>query len=119
MPVHLYVDRCELDRVIGWIDDDGAVPSIEIELNGQVCAVSPHTHRPDVEAAGFGDGRRGFAVSLTGHLRFARLNANRIAIKRDGTLLYEGPVGNSMALFETVIARLEQAETRLEQAETH
>lgn len=116
MPLQFYVDRCELGGVSGWIDDDGPVPSIEVELNGQwVCNASPSIHRPDLEAAGFGDGRRGFAVSLIGHLRFARFGENRITIKRDGTPLYEGPIGDPIALLETLFARLERAEALIGQ----
>lgn len=115
MPLHLAVDRCDLDFVTGWIDDDGPVQKLDLELNGEfVCSVCPTMYRPDLEAAGIGDGRRGFAVSLLGHFRLAQLDTNRLSIKRDGEIVYEGPIEGANALLGRLTDRLARAEERID-----
>ena len=79
------IERCTPSELAGWIDDDGPVPSIELELNGNwVCSVSPSIYRPDLEAAGYGDGKRGFAVSLMQYFGAAPSGGNRITLKYNG-----------------------------------
>jgi hypothetical protein len=56
-----YIDELSLSRIAGWIDDDGPVAEIEIEIDGRwVCTLSPSAYRSDLEQAQLGDGRRGF-----------------------------------------------------------
>jgi hypothetical protein len=111
MALSFHVDRCGLGGVDGWIDDDGPVESIEVHFNGQwVCNVVPNIHRPDVEAAGYGDGRRGFHVSLARCARFIRFAENHITIKLNGNPIYEGLVGSPIELLEEMRVRLDRAE---------
>jgi SAM-dependent methyltransferase len=55
------VDRCERDLIAGWVDDDGPVEWVWIELNRRaIAAVAPTIFRQDLKDAGIGDGRRAF-----------------------------------------------------------
>jgi Glycosyl transferase family 2 len=119
MTLRFSVDRCTAAEVVGWIDDEGPVRSIDIELNGEwLGSVSPSIYRPDLEAAGYGDGKRGFAVSMIRHLRAAPLGENRVALKYDGASFYEGPIGDLVNLQESIFAQQERLSARLNQVET-
>jgi 2-polyprenyl-3-methyl-5-hydroxy-6-metoxy-1,4-benzoquinol methylase len=88
-----YVDIITTSQIAGWIDDNGPVDEIELEIDGcWVCTLSPSVYRSDVERAGVGDGRRGFIFPLAG-----RADPDSVvAIKRHGTILYKARVGDAM-----------------------
>ena len=112
MTLRFNIERCTPSEVAGWIDDDGSVPSIDLELDGNwVCSVSPSIYRPDLVAAGYGDGKRGFAVSLIQYFGAAPSEAKRIALKYNGTAFYEGLLGNLTA--EDLSARLSHVERQI------
>lgn len=91
--MRFHLDRCTAAEIIGWVDDDGPVSSLDLELNGKwVSSVTPDMPRPDLVAAGYGDGKRGFAVSLLDHLRGLPTVGASIALKYHGATLYEGPI---------------------------
>jgi hypothetical protein len=118
MPLRFNVDCCTPTVISGWIDDEGPVSSVAIELNGKLlCSVSPNLHRPDLEAAGYGDGKRGFAVSMIRHLSTAPPGENRVALKYGDIFFYEGPIGDLADLQESVFARQEDLSAQLKAAE--
>ena len=87
--LQLFVDGCSAVEIRGWIDDDGPVEAIAIEVNqAWVCTLSPTMYRADLEQAGIGDGRRAFAFPLTGRLR---PGDNLVVVKRGGEMLYQNP----------------------------
>jgi len=114
MPLRYSVDRCTLGEISGWIDDDGPVRSIEVQVNGQrVCDLSPNNYRPDVGSAGYGDGKRGFFFSLVQHhLGFLYLGENRITLKYGSTAFYEGRIDAAVDVQE-LSARLDRAEAQI------
>lgn len=84
------IDRCDPSAIEGWIDVGNAVAAIEIVINGRwACTLAPVAYRPDLEAAGLGDGRRAFSFPLAGRLGPGQ---NLIAMGCDGKTLYEGRV---------------------------
>lgn len=114
MALRVVVDRCDLEAVAGWIDDDGPVQKLDLELNGEfTCSVCPMMYRPDLEAAGIGDGKRGFAVSLLSHFRLAQLDTNRLSIKRGGETVHEGLIEGANALLGRLVDRLARTEERI------
>jgi hypothetical protein len=116
MTLRFHVDRCTSSEIVGWIDDEGPVRSIDLELDGSwVCSVSPSIHRPDLVEAGLGDGKRGFAVSLTGY--FAPLGVNRVALKYNGAVFYAGPIGSLSDRQEILFDRQENLSARLSHLE--
>jgi hypothetical protein len=118
MTVRFHVDQCTPSGVVGWIDDDGPVRSIDLELDGNwVCSISSSIYRPDLVAAGYGDGKRGFAVSLMGHL--APFCANRVALKYNGAVFYEGTIGSLIDRQEALFDRQESLSARLSRIEAH
>jgi ubiquinone/menaquinone biosynthesis C-methylase UbiE len=80
------VDRCESDQVFGWIDQTGPTSPLTIEINGEwVCDLSPTQYRVDLEEAGIGDGKRGFAFPLAGYLSGP---INKVSLILDGKEIY-------------------------------
>lgn len=87
-----YVDSLTTAQIAGWIDEDGPVPAIEVEIDGHwVCTLSPSVYRPDVEKGGVGDGRRGFAFPLAGLVGPDSI----VTVKRHGAVLYENRVADA------------------------
>jgi SAM-dependent methyltransferase len=85
-----FVDRCTPAEIAGWIDEGRAVQSIDIEINGRwACSLSPTIYRVDLQKAGIGDGRRGFAFPLSGRLEPGE---NIIVMKLGDVRLYESRV---------------------------
>jgi hypothetical protein len=118
MPLRFWVDCWTPTEIYGWIDDDGPVASIAIELNGKwVCNVSPDLPRPDLEAAGYGDGKRGFAVSMIRYLSTVPPGENRVALKYEDTCFYEATIGDLADLQESMFARQESLSAQLKLAE--
>jgi 2-polyprenyl-3-methyl-5-hydroxy-6-metoxy-1,4-benzoquinol methylase len=88
----IYIDNLNNAEIAGWIDDDGPVPAIEIEIDGRwVCSLSPAVYRPDVEKGGIGDGRRGFVFPLAGRLGPDSV----VTVKRHGTVLYQDCIADA------------------------
>jgi SAM-dependent methyltransferase len=68
-PLRFSVDRCDREAVAGWVDQEGPVESLAIEINGHwICTLAPTRFRGDLRDAGLGDGRRGFGFGLRGYL---------------------------------------------------
>jgi SAM-dependent methyltransferase len=66
-PLRFWVDRCDREEISGWIDEDGPVESISIELDGKwIATLSPTMSRPDLVEHGMAE-RRGFAFPLEGY----------------------------------------------------
>jgi hypothetical protein len=81
------IDRCDATLVGGWIDDDGPVAAIDIEIEGRwVCTLAPTVFREDLKEAGVGDGRRAFAFPLLGRLQPGE---NRITMRVNGNVFHE------------------------------
>jgi hypothetical protein len=119
MTFRFSVDCLTPAEICGWVDDDGPVGSIAVELNGKwVCSVAPNLYRPDIEAAGYGDGKRGFALSIIRHLSTASPGKNRVALKYGDTTFYEGPIGDLAELQESMFARQESLSAQLKLLET-
>lgn len=90
--LRFFVDSLTFDQIAGWVDDDGPVIEIDIEIDRRwVCTLSPSAYRADLEVAGIGDGRRAFNFLLAGRLGLDSI----ITIKRHGTILYEERVANA------------------------
>lgn len=87
--LRLWVDRCSTTEICGWIDNSGPVSPIQIEVNGDwLCTLAATAYREDLERAGLGDGRRGFALPLAGRLR---PGMNRVVIKYASEIVYDNP----------------------------
>ena len=98
MALRFQIDRCTAAEVVGWIDDDGPIHSIDVELDGKwICSVSPSIYRPDLSAAGYGDGKRGFAVSLSSYLECCP-GPNRLVLRCNRTIFHEATFSGSAAL---------------------
>jgi SAM-dependent methyltransferase len=88
--IRLHVDRCDRTEIAGWADRDGAVSSLDIELNGKwIGSVAPIAYRRDLEQAGLGDGKRAFNFSLSQYLEQGE---NAINVKFGGAALFTGNV---------------------------
>ncbi|HUJ25944.1 MAG TPA: hypothetical protein VLW85_08005 [Myxococcales bacterium] len=56
-----YVDECDRFRVSSWARNEQGPAAIELEINGRtIAAVEACLFRPDLAAAGIGDGRAAF-----------------------------------------------------------
>lgn len=68
--IRFHVDRCDREGIRGWVDADGPVESVSVEINGRwVADISPTAPRPDLIPHALGDGRRGFDFLLDGYVR--------------------------------------------------
>jgi len=96
MTLRFHLDRCALSEIVGWIDDDGPVNPIDVELHGNwICSLSPSIYRPDLAAAGYGDGKRGFALSVSRFLAAEPAGCSyRVTLKYKSLVFYEGLVAN-------------------------
>jgi SAM-dependent methyltransferase len=73
------IDQCDRQRIRGWLDDDGPLTAVTIEVNDNMIAtVSPTMFRKDLLEAGLGDGRRAFSFDISGYLDQA---TNRVTVR--------------------------------------
>jgi glycosyltransferase involved in cell wall biosynthesis len=82
-----YVDGYRDGRIYGWAWRPGApqeMVTIEVQVDGVAVAETvAWLHRPDLAAAGIGDGRHGFAAIV--HLDVDRLSFSRVVVRvKDG-----------------------------------
>ncbi len=78
------LDEVTRHEVSGWVDGGGAV-AVELLVDGVVQPpVVADGHRPDLEAAGVGDGRRGFRMVLDPPLDPRRSHLVRVRRALDG-----------------------------------
>ncbi len=87
------IDVVEQHRVVGWAVDDGnpdAPVTLHVTIDGQPpLVVVADDYRPDLERAGYGDGRHGFSFDLPS---LPGLNAHRVQVQReDGAHLRGSP----------------------------
>jgi ectoine hydroxylase-related dioxygenase (phytanoyl-CoA dioxygenase family) len=88
------IDRCEDGMLNGWVCD-GANPSTALELevlcgNESVGSCMADMYRDDLEFAGFGDGRHGFAFRLPDSLPSAVLRSVRVRLSGSDVFLLQG-----------------------------
>ncbi|HML55922.1 MAG TPA: formyltransferase family protein [Solidesulfovibrio magneticus] len=70
-----HLDPPQPDRVLGWVCDTaakGGPLEVKLTVDGQEFLLRAGEHRPDVAAAGFGDGYSGFVWAAPVHLRDGR-----------------------------------------------
>jgi methyltransferase family protein len=79
------IDQCDARLVRGWIDRDGPLDAVLIEINGKsVATLSPSIFREDLRKAGLGDGHRAFSFEIAEYLA---AGANTVSIHCGGTTL--------------------------------
>ena len=88
-----FLDPPAADRIDGWARDSGAHPVLlEVLVDGGIVARVPADQfREDLHAAGIGDGRHGFSVSLPTPLSPDRRHEITVRRVADGTLLPGAP----------------------------
>ena len=88
------IDAIGVTRLEGWADDGSGHPvAVELVVDGVVLPpLLADRHRDDLAAAGFGDGRRGFLVSLSPPLDLRRRHLVRVCRALDGADLPGSPV---------------------------
>ena len=104
------IDRLGVGRVEGWADDGSGHPvALELEANGIVLApLVADLLRPDLAAAGIGDGRRGFRIVINPKLDPRRRHLVRVRRAVDGAdmpgspALVDGAAGLG-ALLDTLV----------------
>lgn len=90
MPIQCFIDECSPHRLAGWLNDDGPVNSIDIEVNRRrIVSLSPNSYRKDLEDAGVGDGHRAFSLPMS---RYLTEPSNLVEISRCGVPLYSATV---------------------------
>ena len=63
------VDHLSVERISGWVDQDGPLSSIDILVDKNwIASVAPLQFRRDLKDHGLGDGRRGFDFTLRGYI---------------------------------------------------
>ena len=70
-----HLDPAQPDHVLGWVCDtaaQGGPLEVKLTVDGQEFLLRAGEHRPDVAAAGFGDGYSGFVWAAPAHLRDGR-----------------------------------------------
>src|SRR5579862_1369934 len=68
--LRFHVDQCDAERLTGWADQDGPLPSLDVFVDDQwVASLAPTLYRQDLRDRRIGDGRRGFNLPLRGYLR--------------------------------------------------
>ena len=70
-----HLDPPQPDRVLGWVCDtaaQGGPLEVKLTVDGQEFLLRAGEHRPDVAAAGFGDGYSGFAWEAPAYFRDGR-----------------------------------------------
>ncbi|MBP0484482.1 glycosyltransferase [Sagittula salina] len=81
-----YVDGIAGQELMGWVQataDPRLRPRVGVFVQGaRICEVSANIYRQDLEAAGVGDGRHGFAVPLSEEImRLARANGGTVELR--------------------------------------
>ncbi len=110
MALRFHLDCCTPVEIVGWIDDDGPVSALDVELNGNwICSVSPSIYRPELGAAGYGDGKRGFAVSLSRYAAAAAAGSNRLVLRYRGTVLHDAVLAGSTSAASAAQAERDMA----------
>ncbi|MGC8475665.1 MAG: Hint domain-containing protein, partial [Acetobacteraceae bacterium] len=92
-PLEGFLDPPTADRIDGWARDGGAHPVLlEVLVDGGLVARLPADRfREDLHAAGIGDGRHGFSVSLPVPLSLDRRHEITVRRAADGALLPGAP----------------------------
>ena len=92
-PLEGFLDPPAADRIDGWARDGGAHPVLlEVLVDGGLVARLPADRfREDLHAAGIGDGRHGFSVSLPVPLSLDRRHEITVRRAADGALLPGAP----------------------------
>lgn len=92
---HGHLDVVSRERITGWaVDADAAGTTVALQIldNGQPIAnVLANTYRADLVAAGFGDGRHGFDVTIPGGLSPLFRHVIQVRREADGTELTGSP----------------------------
>ncbi len=105
MTIRVILDQCNVERVAGWADDDGPIPLLRVELNDQpVGDIVPDIYRPDLEAVGLGDGRRGFLFSLSEEMQGKA--AAIMTIKVRDQVITRRPVGDQSQFSPAILAQI-------------
>ena len=90
-----HLDRIDGTRLQGWARDTDAPEhpvTLLVLLDGTLVArVLANAYRRDVEQAGFGRGRHGFAVKLDGYIRRGHRHVVDILREPDGARLPGAP----------------------------
>ena len=90
-----FLDEVSRRRVAGWAQDDAqpdAPLSLLILVNDVLAArVLANRHRPDLAAAGIGDGRHGFRFDLSAGLSPSERHVIRVCREADGSDLEGSP----------------------------
>jgi capsular polysaccharide biosynthesis protein len=85
--LRFHIDELSTEVINGWVDRPGAASHISLLVNGTVVGDFPaNTYRPDLEAAGIGDGWRAFSIPMRRHLR---AGPNRITLNCAGKTLID------------------------------
>jgi 2-polyprenyl-3-methyl-5-hydroxy-6-metoxy-1,4-benzoquinol methylase len=64
-----FVDECDRFRISGWAHGEEGPSAVEVEINGRrVATVEACLFRPDLAAAGIGDGRAAFVFDPSAYL---------------------------------------------------
>lgn len=94
--VHGRLDRCESGVALGWAArpwQSSERLSLELLLDGLVVdSTVAQEYRPDVEAAGYGDGRFGFAIKVPAHFHDAVTHRLEVREAGSGWLLEGSPI---------------------------
>lgn len=102
------LDEVTRERVSGWVDADGPV-AVELVVDGVARPpMVAQGYRPDLEAAGVGDGRRGFRIELDPPLDPRRRHLVRVRRALDGMDLPGSPaLLDAAPALEVVLAAAE------------
>lgn len=88
--MRFHVDACAPDLVAGWIDDNGPIEQLEVQINGKhTQIIAGNLYREDLQLAGMGDGHRAYYLPTTAELK----PGDRLLFKRDGQPLMLVRVG--------------------------
>ena len=89
------LDHAERDRILGWAWEPGtdAPVALQVLCNGLPLArVLANRHRPDLRAAGIGNGRHGFDITVPGGLSPLTRHVLEVRRESDGAALPGTPV---------------------------
>ncbi len=86
------LDHVGRERVCGWAQDGSAPTRLQVLDNDAVlCELLAQRHRPDLEAAGIGDGRHAFELVIPGGLSPAHRHSVQVRRAGDGAELPGSP----------------------------
>jgi len=87
-----FIDTVSADRITGWAYHAHGHVDVQILINGQeIARVTADRFRPDLRAAGFGDGRHGFEMDIPGGLSTAMRHVIEVRHAKDATPLSQSP----------------------------